>query len=82
VNDELIRDIYERLGSMEAKIDDVRTIRDTAHSADKKADKALQKSESNTRDIENITSTMKWAIGLLTSAVVPMAIFILGQLFK
>lgn len=82
MNDDLVRDIYERLGGIQAKLDDVVTIRNTANEADKKANEALQKSDENARNLAGLTSTMKWAIGLLASAVVPMAIFILGQLFK
>lgn len=82
MNDDLIRDIYERLGGIQAKLDDVRAIRETAHTADKKASEALSKSEENARNLASINATMKWAIGLLTSAVVPIAIFIIGQILK
>ena len=82
MNDELIRDIYERLGGIQAKLDDVRAIREVSHAADKKASEALQKSDENARNIANISATMKWAIGITASVVVPLAIFVLGQIFK
>lgn len=81
MNDDLVRDIYERLGGIQAKLDDVVAIRKTSHEADKKADKALVKSDENARSIASLTATLKWSIGITASIVVPMAIFVLGKIF-
>ena len=82
MNDDLVRDIYERLGGIQAKLDDVRAIRETAHEADKKADKALQQSDENARDIAGLSATLKWAIGIIASILVPVTLFVLGKIFS
>ncbi|WP_060210491.1 hemolysin XhlA family protein [Sporosarcina koreensis] len=77
MHDDLVRDIYERLGGIEAKLDDVRAIRNTADAAQLVAKEALLKAESNGRDIEKLESTLKWAIGI----IIPVVLFILGYIF-
>lgn len=77
MDNELIRDIYERMGRMEAKLDDVRAIRETADEAKDIAQRAEQKTDNNTAAIAQLGSTIKWAIG----SSVPLFIFILGYIF-
>lgn len=77
MQDDLVRDIYERLGGIQAKLDDVRAIRDTADAAQLGAKEALLKAESNARAIEKLEATNKWAIGIM----IPVALFILGYIF-
>lgn len=81
MQDDLVRDIYERLGGIQAKLDDVVTIRNTANEADKKADKALQKSDENSRTIAALSATLKWAIGIIATILVPLTLFVLGKIF-
>lgn len=81
MNDEIMRDLYERLGGIEAKLDDVRAIRITANEADKKADIALRTTEENARDHYRLVGTLKWAFGLMASVLVPIAFAVLKILF-
>lgn len=84
MNDELIRDIYQRLGGIEAKIDDVKSIRITADNAQATAYRAEQKSDNNTKDIEGIREEMaetkkeanankRWLIGTIITTVLTLA---------
>lgn len=77
MHDDLVRDIYERLGGIQAKLDDVRAIRDTAEAAQLVAQEALLKAESNARAVEKLEATNKWAIGIM----IPVVLFILGYIF-
>jgi len=77
VDENLVRDIYQRMGRMEAKIDDIRAIRETANEADKKASEALRMSNENSKSIAGLGSTLKWAFGLLASILVPVSLAVL-----
>ncbi len=81
MQDDLVRDIYERLGGIQAKLDDVRAIREVSHEADKKASEALQKSDENSRAIAGLSATLKWAIGIIATVLVPLTLFVLGKVF-
>lgn len=81
MNDELIRDIYQRLGGIEAKVDDIRAIRNTANDAHATAERALQVAERAEEAIEGIrtdqSNNRRWLIGLVVSTVFS----ILGVIF-
>lgn len=82
MDDDLIRDVYQRLGGIEAKIDDIKSIRLTAENAAVVANRAEQKSDVNTRNIDNINANLKWGFGIVITILVPIVIFILGQMLK
>ena len=82
MEDDLIRDVYQRLGGIEAKIDDIKAIRTTAENAVTIANRAEQLAKTNDRSITNINANLKWGFGLIAAAVVPIAIFILGQVLR
>lgn len=69
----ILLDVYQRLGGIEAKIDDVRQIRQTANEADAKADKALLLSEQNAEEISGMKSEAisqkRWLIGTVAGGV-------------
>ena len=84
MNDDLIRDIYQRLGGIEAKIDDVKSIRITADNAQAIANRAEQKSDTNAKDIEDIrdeiaetkkeaNANKRWLIGTIITTVLALA---------
>ena len=82
MEDDLIRDVYQRLGGIEAKIDDIKAIRTTAENAVTIANRAEQLAKTNDRSITNINANLKWGFGLIAAAVVPIGIFILGQVLR
>lgn len=74
-NQSILLDVYQRLGGIEAKIDDVKSIRITADNAQTTAYRAEQKSENNAKDIEEIRKDIvdsrkeseankRWLIGM------------------
>jgi len=84
MNDELIRDIYQRLGGIEAKIDDVKSIRIIADNAQTTANRAEQKSDNNAKVIEDIREEMaeakkeangnkRWLIGTIITTALTLA---------
>lgn len=89
MNDELIRDIYQRLGGIEAKIDDVKSIRITADNAQATAYRAEQKSDNNAKDIEDIRKDIadsrkesathkRWIIGTAVTTILGLASLIIA----
>ena len=77
-------DVYQRLGGIEAKIDDVRQIRQTANEADAKADKALLLSEQNADEIgamkSEATIQKRWLVGTVVGGVFSSASLIIAML--
>lgn len=80
----ILLDVYQRLGGIEAKIDDVRQIRKTATEADAKADKALLLSEQNAEEISGMKSEAvvhkRWLIGTVIGGVFSSASLIVAML--
>lgn len=84
MNDELIRDIYQRLGGIEAKIDDVKSIRLVADNAQATANRAEQKADTNAKDIDDVREEMaeakkeanankRWLIGTIITTALALA---------
>jgi len=84
MNDELIRDIYQRLGGIEAKIDDVKSIRLVADNAQATANRAEQKADTNAKDIGDVREEMaeakkeanankRWLIGTIITTALALA---------
>lgn len=82
MNEDILRDLYERMGRLEAKIDDVRSIREAADSAFRLAEKAMVKAEDNESDINKLSSTLKWTTGTILTALIPLLLFVLGKIFN
>lgn len=82
MNEDILRDLYERMGRLEAKIDDIRSIRETADSAFRLAEKAIHMGEDNKNDIDKLSSTIKWAIGTIATILIPIVLFVLDKIFK
>jgi len=78
MNDQsVLLDVYERLGGIDAKIDDFRTIRETANRAEATAEQALtlsQRNESELKDMRTETNNnRRWLIGTVIGGVLSMA---------
>lgn len=73
--------IYERLGGIDAKLDNVNAIKKTADNAYEIANRAEQKADDAQEDIKALTATMKWGIGICASSIVTLGIFVLGLAF-
>lgn len=82
MNEDILRDLYERMGRLEAKIDDVRSIREAADNAFRLAEKAIVKAENNESDINKLSATLKWTTGTILAALIPLALFVLGKIFN
>lgn len=74
-------EIYKRLGRIEGKLDSVQEINDKSNKAYDVAHEARSMAENNKDDLRDYKTNMKWVIGLLTSVVVPLVIFVLNQFF-
>lgn len=68
----VLLDVYQRLGGIEAKIDDFRTIRETANQASATAEQALtlsQRNEAELKDMRTETNNnRRWLIGTIITA--------------
>lgn len=80
MEEELVREVYERLGGIDAKLDDVRQIRDTANEAKRMADLAQHIADDNEKDLERLGATIKWTISLVAPAVVSLAVAVISIL--
>lgn len=80
----ILLDVYQRLGGIEAKIDDMKSIRITVDNAQATAQRAEHKSDTNARDIEDIREVMsgskkeatvnkRWLIGTIITTVLAVA---------
>lgn len=71
-NDEagLFREIYRELGSLNAKMDDVRHIRDTAERAENTANEALISVRSAHKRIDKLEGHNTWLVRLVVGGVV------------
>lgn len=77
----VLLDVYQRLGKIEAKVDDVKSIRITADDAKSTAQRAEQKSDANSLGIREIRTELadsrkesannkRWLIGtIITTAI-------------
>lgn len=68
----VVRDVYQRLGGIEAKIDDFRTVRETANQANATADQALALGQRNEAEIKEMrtetNNNRRWLIGTIITA--------------
>lgn len=71
-------EIYERLGSIEAKIDDIRGIRDMAHNAEKQAEQAWALAESNLEHVKRLENNFKWLFGMVLSVMTPILVIVIN----
>ncbi|MGE7843959.1 hemolysin XhlA family protein [Lysinibacillus sp. NPDC093712] len=73
MEDSLVRDIYQRLGGIEAKLDDVRAIRQTANIADATANQALRLAESHEEELKEMraeaSANRRWLIGTIIGGI-------------
>lgn len=83
-NQSILLNVYERLGAIEAKVDDVRQIRQTADNADAKADRALLISEQNSESISEMqkeaTAQKRWLVGTIIGGVFSTASVVIAVL--
>ncbi|EAZ87183.1 hypothetical protein BB14905_02225 [Bacillus sp. B14905] len=70
MGDELIRNIYERLGGIEAKIDDIRDIRQTADNAKDIAEEALASTKNAHHRLNKIDKIVWWVSTTIIGAVI------------
>ena len=70
MGDELIRNIYERLGGIEAKIDDIRDIRQTANNAKDIAEEALASTKSAHKRLDKIDKIIWWVSTTIIGSVI------------
>ncbi|TKI70106.1 MULTISPECIES: hemolysin XhlA family protein [Lysinibacillus] len=70
MSDELVRDVYERLGAIGEKLDGINYIRDTANRAEDKADEALASTKSAHHRLNKIDKIVWWASTTIIGAVI------------
>ncbi|WP_346235746.1 hemolysin XhlA family protein [Lysinibacillus telephonicus] len=70
MGEDLVRNIYERLGAIEAKIDDVRDIRLTAENAEDIATKAFESTKSAHHRLDKIDKIIWWVSTTVIGAVI------------
>lgn len=80
----ILLDVYQRLGGIEAKIDDVRQIRQTANEADAKAETALLLARQNDEELAEMRKdavvNKRWLIGTIIGGVFSSASLIIAML--
>ncbi|KYG89144.1 hypothetical protein A0U40_14065 [[Bacillus] sp. KCTC 13219] len=70
MNEDLTRDVYTRLGVIEAKLDNINHIRDTAYRAEDKADEALASTKSAHHRLNKLDKIVFWAGTTIIGAVI------------
>lgn len=79
MNDDLVRDLYERMGRMEAKIDDIRDIRKTANIAKDTAEEALTSTKSAHKRLDKVDKIIWW---VSTSIIGTVIVALLALIIK
>ena len=78
----VILDVYQRLGGIEAKIDDFRAVRETANQANATADQALLLGKRNETAIDEMrtetNANRRWLIGTIAGSILSMASVIIA----
>lgn len=73
MDDSLVRDIYHRLGGIEGKLDDIRSIRNTANDAHATATLALTTAERVETEVNGMQAEQRtnkrWLIGLIVTTL-------------
>lgn len=80
-NSELITELKVALARLETKLDWAMESRRKAEEADKKAEEAKALSNENVRDIAQLTTTIKWAIGIAVSLFVGIGGIVVSIVF-
>lgn len=75
-----IMDVREWLARLDAKLDTVGEVKETANQAEKTADKALALAKENAREIEEMKANNKWIWGTLISVAALMATVLIAIL--
>lgn len=70
MGEDLVRDVYERLGAIGEKLDSINHIRDTANRAEDKADEALSSTKSAHNRLDSIDKVIWWASTTIIGAVI------------
>lgn len=70
MGEDLVRDIYQRLGAIGEKLDNINYIRDTANRAEDKADEALLSTKSAHHRLDKIDKIVFWAGTTITGSVI------------
>ena len=77
MDEPLVRDVYQRLGGIEAKIDDFRGVRQVANQADATANQALRLAESHEDSLKEMrtetNNNRRWLIGTVIGGVLSTA---------
>jgi hypothetical protein len=66
-------DVAIALARLETKLDWAMESRSKAEEADKKAEQAIALANENARDISQLSTTIKWAVGIISSVVLGIA---------
>ena len=66
-------DVAIALARLETKLDWAMESRSKAEEAEKKADQAIYLANENARDISQLSTTIKWAVGIISSVVLGIA---------
>lgn len=78
MGEDLVRDVYERLGKIGEKLDGLNHIRDTANRAEDKADEALASTKSAHKRLDKFDKIVWWVCttvgGVLVLALVGLVI--------
>lgn len=70
MSDDLVRDVYERLGAIGEKLDGINHIRDTANRAEDKADEALASTKSAHHRLNKIDKIIWWVSTTIIGAFI------------
>lgn len=69
MGEDLVRDVYERLGKIGEKLDGINYIRDTANRAEDKADEALSSTKSAHKRLDAVDKIIWWVSTTIIGAV-------------
>lgn len=82
MNEELLREIVERLVAIETRLEDIVKIKDTVEELKTNIVELKEKDKQQERDITELRDTNKWLVRAVIGGTITIALGVIGTLIK
>lgn len=82
MNEELLREIVERLVAIETRLEDIVKIKDTVENLKTNIVELKEKDKQQERDINELRDTNRWLVRAVVGGIITIALGVVGTLIK
>ena len=82
MNEELLREIVERLVAIETRLEDIVKIKDTVEHLKTNIVELKEKDKQQERDINELRDTNRWLVRAVIGGIITVALGVIGTLIK